>query len=307
MSARWLLLFSPPLVYTCATCISWGGAGAGNNSITGVWQTLPPSSSAPIPASPSSGHSQRTCSLPSGMWMCIMEMDGGWLCHTVEQTDSSLNACLPASISLSPTAPPGIEPGLNIGPAQVCVGVCVCVWLQQHVINIFCIEKLSGREWQLLFLTVRCVFGWTLASPLSADSLSKLRKSPCTTTRNAEATHEWENRSRLAKSLFCKEISHSPLGACIAIVCCAPPTPSLLRLQLLSCAYSSAETWSLCVQRCVCLYALYKRLYYLPVPHALVPFLFSLSGWVHTRCRQVQSLCSPSTDTQSCLIKLLDQ
>ena len=117
--------FSPLLVYTCATCISWGGAGAGNNSITGVWQTLPPSSSAPIP--PPLGHSQRTCSLPSGMWMCIMEMDGGWLCHTVEQTDSSLNACLPASISLSPTAPPGIEPGLNIGPAQVCVGVCVCV------------------------------------------------------------------------------------------------------------------------------------------------------------------------------------
>lgn len=98
------------------------------------------------PRLPPSGHSQRTCSLPSGMWMCIMEMDGGWLCHTVEQTDSSLNACLPASISLSPTAPPGIEPGLNIGPAQVCVGVCVCVWLQQHVINIFCIEKLSGRE-----------------------------------------------------------------------------------------------------------------------------------------------------------------
>ncbi|KAI4794151.1 hypothetical protein KUCAC02_032246, partial [Chaenocephalus aceratus] len=43
-------------------------------------------------------------SLPSGMWMCVMEMDGGWLCLTVEQTDSSLNACLPFSISLSPTA-----------------------------------------------------------------------------------------------------------------------------------------------------------------------------------------------------------
>ncbi|KAI4795453.1 hypothetical protein KUCAC02_031404, partial [Chaenocephalus aceratus] len=46
----------------------------------------------------------RSCPLPSGMWMCVMEMDGGWLCLTVEQTDSSLNACLPFSISLSPTA-----------------------------------------------------------------------------------------------------------------------------------------------------------------------------------------------------------
>lgn len=188
--------------------------------------------------------------------------------------------------------------------------MCVCgsflKGLQQHVINIFHIEKLSGRKWQLLFLTVQCVWLVSLV-PLSDDSSSKLWKSTCTTTRNAKATHEWENCSRLPKSLFCKEIPHSPLGACIATVCCAPPTPSLLRLQLLSCAYSSAETWTLCVQRCVCLYALYKRLYYLPVSYTLVPFQFPLSGWVHTRCRQVQSLCSPSTDTQSCLIKLLDQ
>ena len=35
-----------------------------------------------------------------------MEMDGGWLCHAVEQTDSSLNACLPAFISLADRAPP---------------------------------------------------------------------------------------------------------------------------------------------------------------------------------------------------------
>lgn len=69
--------------------------------------TVTPSSSAPIttPLHPSSGHSQRSCPLPSGMWMCIMEMDGGWLCRAVEQTDSSLNACLPASISLPQTAP----------------------------------------------------------------------------------------------------------------------------------------------------------------------------------------------------------
>ncbi len=36
-------------------------------------------------------------------------------------------------------------------------------------------------------------------------------------------------------------------------------------------------------------------------------FVSSLSAKVHTRCCDVQSLCSPSTDTQSCLIKLLDQ
>lgn len=98
---------------------------------------------------PSLGHSQRSCSLPSGMWMCIMEMDGGWLCHTVEQTDSSLNACLPASISLPPTAPPRNRAQAQYRPAQVCVNVCACTllkgWLQKHVINIFCVEK-STRD-----------------------------------------------------------------------------------------------------------------------------------------------------------------
>lgn len=80
---------------------------------------------------PASGHPQRSCPLPNGMWMCIMEMDGGWLCHTVEQTDSSLNACLPASISLPLTAPRNTAQA-QYWPAQVCVrvrgSVCVCVW-----------------------------------------------------------------------------------------------------------------------------------------------------------------------------------
>lgn len=157
-------------------------------------------------------------------------------------------------------------------------------------------------------------FSWRYGACLAGLSRPLWAPTPCQNSENHHARQQGtpkrptsEKTAAGSQYLFCKEISHSPLGACIAIVCCAPPTPSLLRLQLLSCAYSSAETWSLCVQRCVCLYALYKRLYYLPVPHALVPFLFSLSGWVHTRCRQVQSLCSPSTDTQSCLIKLLDQ
>ncbi|KAI9514290.1 hypothetical protein NQZ68_034762 [Dissostichus eleginoides] len=54
-----------------------------------------------------------------------MEMDGGWLSLTVEQTDSSLNACLPASISLSPTAslPPPHPPGSILA----CSGVCVSI------------------------------------------------------------------------------------------------------------------------------------------------------------------------------------
>lgn len=55
-----------------------------------------------------------------------MEMDGGWLCHTVEQTDSSLNACLPGSISLRPTAPRN-KAQAPCWPAQVCVCVVVRV------------------------------------------------------------------------------------------------------------------------------------------------------------------------------------
>lgn len=72
-------------------------------TIMGVWRAVPP----PLrPCHLPLSHSQRSCSLPTGMWMCIMEMDGGWLCHTVEQTDSSLNACLPAFISLADRTPP---------------------------------------------------------------------------------------------------------------------------------------------------------------------------------------------------------
>lgn len=132
MPLRWLLLFLCQWFTQSATCISWGGAEAGNNSITRVWQSLPPSSSAPImpPLHPSSGHSQRSCPLPSGMWMCIMEMDGGWLCHTVEQTNSSLNACLPASISLPSTAPRN-RAQAQYWPGQVFV--CVCALLNDLV------------------------------------------------------------------------------------------------------------------------------------------------------------------------------
>lgn len=77
-----------------------------HNSLTVTRSLPPPLHPSCLPYTPllHSGHSRRSCPLPSGMWMCIMEMDGGWLCHTVEQTDSSLNACLPASISLPPTA-----------------------------------------------------------------------------------------------------------------------------------------------------------------------------------------------------------
>ncbi|CAB1419061.1 unnamed protein product [Pleuronectes platessa] len=58
----------------------------------------------------------KSCPLPSGMWMCVMEMDGGWRGHATEQTGSSLNACLPASISLPGRQAPGREPRLDIGP-----------------------------------------------------------------------------------------------------------------------------------------------------------------------------------------------
>lgn len=76
-------------------------------TVMGVWQAVPPSSpSPPHPCHLPLVRSRRSCSLPTGMWMCIMEMDGGWLCHAVEQTDSSLNACLPAFISLADRTPP---------------------------------------------------------------------------------------------------------------------------------------------------------------------------------------------------------
>lgn len=61
------------------------------------------------------------------MWMCVMEMDGGWLSLTVEQKDSSLNACLPASISLPLTAPPpNTQFHLSIALLR-----CVCVSIFQ--------------------------------------------------------------------------------------------------------------------------------------------------------------------------------
>lgn len=134
-------------------------------------------SSSTSSTSPHSGHPPRSCSLPSGMWMCIMEMDGGWLCHAVEQTDSSLNACLPAFISLPLTAaaaaaacppptpqpplpPPSppplpslrIEPRLHIQPLK-CQCLCelfypFCLFLK--LLSVDRQRNLAGRVGRLL-------------------------------------------------------------------------------------------------------------------------------------------------------------
>ena len=142
--------------------------------------------------------------------------------------------------------------------------------------------------------------------PFSAESLSKLWKSTRTATRNAEMIQEWENCSRLPESLFCKEISQSPLGACIAIV-----VVLLLHVRFSFFNYFpvpiALQTPEPCVYSDVCVYTLSTKAVLSPGSLCIGAFSVPLSVWVHTSCRQVQSLCSPSTDTQSCLIKLLDQ
>ena len=124
--------FSPLLVYTCATCISWGGAGAGNNSITGVWQTLPPSSSAPIPPPPWSFSEDL---FPAQWHVDVYNGDGWWLALPHRGTDGLLPKRLSASLHQSLSD----SPSRNRAWAQywpcsgvcwrVCVCVCVCVRL----------------------------------------------------------------------------------------------------------------------------------------------------------------------------------
>lgn len=94
------------VIYTCATCISWRGAAARNNSVTGVWQTLPPSSSAPIPCLRPPLWSLSEELFPAQWHVDVYNGDGWWLALPHRGTDGLLPKRLSASLHQSPADSP---------------------------------------------------------------------------------------------------------------------------------------------------------------------------------------------------------
>lgn len=150
MSLHWLR-FSPSVIYTSVTCISWGGAQQHNRTLTVTHSLHPALHPSLLPSKPPLLWSLSEELSPAQWHVDVYNGDGWWLALPHCGTDGLLPKCLPASLHQSPC-----DSLSEYSPGSISVysgSVWVCADFKSVLFTYFALKKVDqnrGWKWQLL-------------------------------------------------------------------------------------------------------------------------------------------------------------